>query len=170
MVTILLGGTVIMIGLFSERVRRTGQRAIAASIRKSFLVGCAALLVVCGNIGNRVAQAHASTHDTIPTGLSTEEWHHIQQVVERATYQVREGAPTTGDSGALEATNVRHKLRMAFTPDGVRIIPTSRGNQDWQWGMTLRAYGYEGHTVNVEAVQPMADGNRVEYRRGNMVE
>jgi len=159
-----------MMSLRSKRVERTGLCAIAALIRQGFLVWCAALLVICGSLGPRQADARTSSADTIPTGLSAEEWQHIHQAVEQATYEVREGARDPGHSGVLEAANLRHKLRTEFLPEGVRIVPTGQRQSAWQWGMTLRAYGYEGHSVTAEVVQPIAEGNRVEYRRGALVE
>ncbi|MFO0701523.1 MAG: FG-GAP repeat protein [Nitrospira sp.] len=168
-VTTYSGGS-IMISLRSMRVERRGLCAIAALIRQGFLVWCAALLVVCGSLGPRQADARTSAADTIPASLSAEEWQHIHQAVEKATYEVREGARDPGHAGVLEATNLRHKLRTEFLPEGVRIVPTGQHQPAWRWGMTLRAYGYEGHTVTAEVVQPIAEGNRVEYRRGALVE
>ena len=120
-----------MMSLRSMRVGRTGVHAIAVLIRQGFFVGCAALLVICGSLGSRQADARTSTADTIPAGLSAEEWQHIQRVVERATYQVSVGTHDPGHSGALEAANARHKLRTAFTPHGVRIVPTGQPQPAW---------------------------------------
>ncbi len=158
-----LSGGAVMMGMSSERVQRRRLQSRAELLRKGFLVGCAVLLVMCESLGNRMAHAH-------PASLSDEEWQHIQHAVEVATYQVNEAWHDKDHTGTLEAVNARHRLRMEFTPQGVRMMPTGRENQGWHWGMSLRAYGYESHAVKVEAIQPIVNGNQVEYRRGNLVE
>lgn len=149
---------------------RTEWRAVTRMIRQGVLVWCAALLVVCGSLAPCEAKASTSAPETIPAGLSAAEWQNIQSAVERATYLVSERTHDNHHPGVLEAPNVRHKLRTEFTPQGVKVVPTGQSQPAWQWGMTLRAYGYEGHPIIVEAVQPIAEGNRVEYRRGSLVE
>ena len=151
-------------------VGRTEWRALTRMIRQGVLVACVTLLVICGSPVHGEAKASTSAPEPIPAGLSAAEWGNIQSAVERATYQVSEGTHDSHHTGALEAANVRHKLRTEFTPEGVHIVPTGQRQPAWQWGMTLRAYGYEGDPITAEAVQPIADGNRVEYRRGPLVE
>ena len=41
---------------------------------------------------------------------------------------------------------------------------------DWEWGMTLQRFGYKGAMRTVEKAERVADGNRIEYRRGGLVE
>jgi hypothetical protein len=49
----------------------------------------------------------------------------------------------------------------------------TRFNEDkpgWDWGMTLRHFDYKGAMRTGEKAERVADGNRMEYRRGDLVE
>ena len=143
---------------------------IPATMRRRVLFVLTALLVAWGSVGTLEAKGVTALSHTVPAGLTAAEWQHIHLAVEQATYQVSEGAHDVAGVASLQATNTRHQMRTAFTPQGVRVVPTSPGTSHWHWGMTLRGYGYEGAITNVQTAQPIADGQRVEYRRGNLVE
>jgi len=57
-------------------------------------------------------------------------------------------------------------LRTYFTPDGPRTIPLTEESPQWMWGMSLRAWGFEGSARPVSEARLSARANRIEYKRG----
>ncbi|MDR4469907.1 MAG: FG-GAP repeat protein [Nitrospira sp.] len=154
--------------LTQERLNRFTW--ITTTMRRGVVLVLSALLFVGAGVGTLYAEVDMDPSDRIPTSLTAAEWQNIQSAVEQATYQVSEVTQNLAGIGSLRATNARHKMRAAFTPSGVRVVPTGRGTPQWHWGMTVRGYGYEGTITNVLPVQPTAEGHRVEYRHGNLIE
>jgi hypothetical protein len=68
--------------------------------------------------------------------------------------------------GALCAENPSHTLEADFTRNGIQVH-TGGGTQ---WRMTLRGYGYGDRLEQMREATPVSQGNRVEYRRGPLVE
>lgn len=57
--------------------------------------------------------------------------------------------------------------------DGVRLpqqIPVAAREAEWEFVLQLEQLGYEGSLEPVETAAPIAEGNRVEYRRGALTE
>jgi trimeric autotransporter adhesin len=72
----------------------------------------------------------------------------------------------TAHGGALSAQNPGNALGADFTLNGIQV----RTGGAMQWGMTLRGYGYGDHLEQLREATPVSQGNRVEYRRGPLVE
>ena len=106
----------------------------------------------------------------IPAGLSWKGWRQIRSHLEQASYRMALGASSRDQVAAasFEANNRRHKMRTVFDRESVRVIPTD--GTKWQWGLKLRAYGYEGSTHAPQGAELKAVDNRLEYRRGDLVE
>src|SRR5271163_475698 len=68
--------------------------------------------------------------------------------------------------GALYAQNPSHTLGSDFTLNGIQV----RAGDGTPWRMTLRGYGYGDRLEQVREATPVSQGNRVEYRRGPLVE
>jgi hypothetical protein len=68
--------------------------------------------------------------------------------------------------GALRAQNPAQSLRVNFTSTGIQ----TRGCGGMQWRMALRAYGYGDRLETMRELAPHSEENRVEYRRGPLVE
>jgi hypothetical protein len=68
--------------------------------------------------------------------------------------------------GALYAQNPSHALGADFTRNGMQL----RAGGGAQWRMTLHGYGYGDPLEQVREATPVSQGNRVEYRRGPLVE
>ena len=66
-------------------------------------------------------------------------------------------------SGGFEAHS--GGLASRFTRAAVEVNSGSA-----RWGLALRAYGYGDALKTVHAIEPLADKNRVEYRRGALTE
>lgn len=96
---------------------------------------------------------------------------HIANVVQEtghgAIWQV--GTPIDGVAAAWQAPNRARGLRTFFTESGVRVFPWS-GVGGWEWGMSLAAVGRGARTEPPAPAHPSVEGNRVEYRRGSLVE
>lgn len=61
--------------------------------------------------------------------------------------------------------NSEHALAARFTPAGLHVSARAA-----TWGLSLAGYGYGSALSPVSAVAPHATANRVEYRRGELVE
>jgi hypothetical protein len=75
-----------------------------------------------------------------------------------------------GTERFLQAPNRANDLRTSFTPGGVRVVPRADPESTWEWGLSLSRYGLEGNLIEVGKSDPVALGNRVEYRRGSLRE
>ncbi len=109
---------------------------------------------------------------SLPNGTSANWWATAQEDIGRSEYQVTRQDRTflTGLSAAYQAPNRAHNLRAYFTPTGIRIIPRAVDSAAWEWGLTLTDYGCEGAVQPVPPAGLSAQGNRIEYRRGNLTE
>jgi len=68
-------------------------------------------------------------------------------------------------SNGLEATNSHGALTTRFTAAGVQVTSGTL-----RWAMTLHGYGYGNAIKGVAKASPLANQNRVEYRRGPLTE
>ena len=109
---------------------------------------------------------------SLPEGASAGWWATVQEDIGRSEYQVTRQDRTylTGLSAAYQAPNRAHNLRTYFTPTEVRIIPRTGDGAAWEWGLTLTGYGYEGAIQPVAPASLSTEGNRIEYRRGDLTE
>ena len=114
--------------------------------------------------------ASAPPAPELPAGLSSKDWRQIRSHLEQASYHVVRGASSLDQVAAatFEANNRRHKMRTVFDRESVRVIPTD--GTAWEWGLKLRAYGYEGSTRAPQGAELVTADNRLEYRRGDLVE
>src|SRR5260221_7681388 len=87
---------------------------------------------------------------------------------------LQKDAPTEYDITSVgqdcRAVNAAQHLQVDFTPEGVMVSPRAEERSGWQWGMRLIGCG------DGEAIYPVAEpelvtnGNRLEYRRGDLTE
>ncbi len=119
---------------------------------------------------SRELLASAPPAPEIPEGLSSKGWRQIRSHLEQVSYNGVSGASSRDQvaTASFEANNRRHKMRTVFDAESVRVIPTD--DMAWEWGLKLRAYGYEGSTRAPQGAELVAEDNRLEYRRGDLVE
>jgi len=122
-------------------------------------------------LGNSGAALGDAAVERIPEGLSSQDWGHLRTLVEEASYEVElVGAREDGArADSFQAGNVRHKMRIAFEREGVRVTP-AKGEASWELGLRLKGYGYEGALQTPPVATLQAAGNRMEYRCGDLVE
>ena len=70
----------------------------------------------------------------------------------------------------LRGLQPRARLAGGFPRDGVRVRSARDGEGGWEWSLQLERFGYEGALETVDKVAPVAEGNRVEYRRAELTE
>jgi FG-GAP repeat len=80
-----------------------------------------------------------------------------------AAYRVELTAAKT-----LRTRNPAQKLVAELSPEGVQL--TNEANRGASGGLALAGFGCEQERTAVRAAEPRADGNRVEYDRGELVE
>ncbi len=114
--------------------------------------------------------ASASPLLETPDGLSSKDWRRIRTHIEQASYDVEPVPLSRGQlaTASFEANNRRHKMRTIFDAESLSVVPTD--GKGWEWGLRLRTYGYEGITQAPQEAMLMATDNRLEYRRGDLVE
>jgi hypothetical protein len=118
-------------------------------------------------------------HSTDTVTLPEED---IRQSEYHVTWQDHTYLP--GLEAAYQAPNRAQDLRTYFAPTGIRVVPRTlplsppreRGGSPagagggWEWGLSLTGYGYAGDIQSVDAAELSASANRIEYRRGDIVE
>jgi FG-GAP repeat len=106
---------------------------------------------------NALGQSDTSRLSSLPTAAQSR----ISAVLGSNMAQYRIQSSTV----SLTAENPAQNLKMSFTGEGVEVH-----TPDAAWGIKLSSYGYGDARKNVEEVAPEATSNRVEYRRGSLVE
>jgi hypothetical protein len=115
-------------------------------------------------------------HPTTDPVASGDWWNAAQTDIRRSEYQVTWQDHTTLSDipAAYHAPNRAHNLRTYFTQAGPVIVPRTlpEGTQEeWHWGLRLVGWG------RAEAIRPAppasqlaSQANRIEYRRGDLIE
>ena len=87
----------------------------------------------------------------------------LRQAWQAARYQVE--APALPGAGPYRAWNPAQRIYAEFDAEQVQVR-----RQDHHLALRLTGYGYGERLSKPEAAQVVAQGNRVEYRRGALVE
>jgi|GEM_PF-2342897 len=108
----------------------------------------------------------------LPAGVSSTWWTTAQEQIRRSEYHVTWQDKTFLPDlpAAYQAPNRAQNLRAYFTNEGVRVIPRTNRAASWEWGMQLTGFGYQGTLQSPARARLVANGNRIEYRRGNLTE
>ncbi len=102
-----------------------------------------------------------------PAGVSTQEWPTIQAQIEAEHHKITE----SDRPGRLyRADNPAQRFTAHFGAEDVVIEPAGRGEPAWHLGLRLTAWGSADNLQPVSAAGAIADGDRVEYRRGPLTE
>ncbi|HEY0547807.1 MAG TPA: PKD domain-containing protein [Pyrinomonadaceae bacterium] len=87
-----------------------------------------------------------------------------------ALFYLERDETATGETGYL-APNTAQGWRARFDSDGLRIkTRAADAGKAHRWALRLRSYGYGERAVPVERAEVATAGNRIEYRRGSLVE
>ena len=99
----------------------------------------------------------------IPDGLTSAQWASIQQsiVADQYNFSAENDASTT--LGAT-AYNPSQNWDLAFGAQGLSVTPRGEG-EDWVWGLSLSAYGYEGNLTGLKDLSGLDFGqNTLTYQ------
>jgi hypothetical protein len=116
---------------------------------------------------------------TLPASVSADWWSAVQEDIRQAEYHITWQeqtylpdwpAPSELRAGAYQAPNRAHNLRTYFTSTGIRVISRIDPTPSWEWGLTLTRYGYADDLQAVTPAELVAEGNRIEYQRGDLTE
>ncbi len=109
--------------------------------------------------------------------VPTNWWKSVQLNLRESEYRIVPPAPPSpaNTRAIYQAFNRAHSLRTYFTAQGIRVVPVNGDTSDWEWGLHLQGYGFAGNLQpareqNSAPLQPIVEGNRIEYRRGNLTE
>ncbi len=95
-------------------------------------------------------------------------WERMIEGIDADQYAVR--AAVVDGAAVYEASNPAHGLLALFAEDGVRVRSARHASGVWEWNLELETLGYESNLAPVEEAAPIAEGRRVEYRRGELTE
>ena len=125
-----------------------------------------ALLAVSGAVGAHPSNSLSTPSAAVgkaPDGLTAAEWKKMGAAIERDQYRLHP------QGEAYYAPNHAQELHVTFTPEGFEVRPRKAEGQ-WRWGLRLRGYGYDDQMEAVSGAELVVIDNRVEYRRGDLVE
>jgi hypothetical protein len=148
---------------------------MAMFVRALCLIGICFLIVSVSTAGvanpERDVENQPPT-EPLPEEVSSDWWQSVQTNIRRSEYHItwQEKTLLPDVTAAFQAPNRAHNLRTYFTPKGIRVIPRAGDATAWQWGLTLTGYGYAGQLIVPEPPELVDDVNRMEYRRGDLVE
>jgi uncharacterized repeat protein (TIGR01451 family) len=99
----------------------------------------------------------------VPGGLTSDEWNTMRAAIERDQYRLERRGQT------YSARNHAQQLEVTFSKEGFEVGPRKVEDQ-WRWGLHLSGYGYGDHLQAVSGAELVVSDNRIEYRRGALVE
>jgi uncharacterized repeat protein (TIGR01451 family) len=118
-----------------------------------------------------LASGLAAASDEDP-GVPSDWWSSVQQDIADSEYEISwQESTIPADLGAAwQAPNRAQGFRTYFTEEGIRVIPRTESEPSWEWGLSLIGVGPAGDVRPVEVATLEAEGNRVDYDRGDIVE
>jgi hypothetical protein len=126
-----------------------------------------ARLVVIGVLVWAPFAAVGAGADGPPAGVSGEAWTNIQKQIEAERHRVVE----SDRPGRLWlADNPSQRFAAHFGSEDVVLIPRSRGEPAWEFGLRLVSWGAAQDLHPVHPANAFSESNRVEYRRGPLTE
>ncbi len=107
----------------------------------------------------------------LPEGVSSDWWAAVQDDLRRSEYEVswQDQTLLPGVSAAYQAPNRANGLRTFFMPTGIRVIPRTEP-YDWELGLSVTGYGYQGNMRAADVVEPTVLDNQASYHRDGLVE
>ena len=115
------------------------------------------------------AVAGRSIADEPPAGLSREDWGQIRGFLEKGRYHAA-SVTTPSEPPVLRASNPEQGYVTSFRPEGIEIASRPVPGTDWRLGVRVTGFGHEGDVRPLPAASPVAENERVEYRRGPVTE
>jgi len=89
---------------------------------------------------------------------------------EAALYRVERGHRGASAATAWHSDNPANEMGIDFAADSIRVTADEPDDATPSIALRLRSYGYEGHLESPAPAEPVANDNRVEYRRGALRE
>jgi hypothetical protein len=102
-----------------------------------------------------------------PAEASGDWWGRVQDDLRRSEYHVtwEDQINNPGLPAAYQASNRANNLRTYFTQTGIRLVPRTRDDLAWEWGLNLSGFGYGGSIMPSGAAALSLDGDdRIEYQ------
>jgi uncharacterized repeat protein (TIGR01451 family) len=118
-----------------------------------------------------VASGLAAASDEHPE-VPSDWWGRVQADIRDSEYEIswQESTVLEDLEAAWQAPNRAQGFRTYFTDAGIRVVPRTEAEPSWEWGLELIGYGRQEQMRAVEAAVLEAEGNRVDYDRGGIVE
>ncbi len=124
----------------------------------------------------------AGTPPTTPLVADSRVSTQLREQLAKLEYEVVDAGsewPEELRSARYGAASPSQRFSTGFLPSGIRVRPWGELANDhqeaadassWSWGLDLVAYGRDGARIPASPPTLVADGARVEYRRGELVE
>lgn len=138
--------------------------------------GIRALIGLSLTFGLFALAAHAESTGSSATPQATEHlpagaWQRISAQIQAQQHHIRWTDQPTLEHlpGAYRALTPRQAMRTYFTDTGPQVVVEHR-DQRYQLGLNATAIGYGTKLQALPQGERVAEGNRLEYRRGNVIE
>ncbi|MFQ5420921.1 MAG: hypothetical protein ACE5EY_11245, partial [Anaerolineae bacterium] len=154
---ILLVSIIILIGL--DKIGQRGQDELVSDVDT---------LSLDGSVTENVDALTAVTEADI---RQSDWWQTVQADIQASEYHInwQDNSAQPEETAAYQAPNRANNFRTTFTQDGIRLRPRTKA-LDWNWGLTLVGYGYDGNLQPIPPAEQETDANKVTYRRQNLTE
>lgn len=108
----------------------------------------------------------------LPAGAGGNWWSAVQKEIRQSEYKIirQEETSLPDVKAAYQAPNRAQNLRTYFTPTGIQVVRRTESVPGWQWSLHLTGYGYAGEVKAVDEAKLVVSENRIEYRRGGVIE
>ena len=112
----------------------------------------------------RSAESDRGSKGKLPAGL----YPALVMAIQRDAPAHYDAAALDGLAPTYRAENEAHGLTVLFEPDGPAV--QSQSGSDWRLGLRLQGYGRGADIRQAPLTSLVAEGNRIEYRRGGTAE
>ena len=123
---------------------------------------------------NRVFVSQQSGSDTqvLLEATSPNWWSTVQEEIRQLEYQVtwQDDTRLPGATAAYQASNRAQNFHTYFTHAGPVVFSQDQVLPNWEWGISLARYGYDGDVQPVSPAELVNDGNRIQYFREGITE
>ena len=105
---------------------------------------------------NTQTSTQLRSFDDLPPGLAPAVARALQKEIPPIYHMSRQGKD-------FQASNPAHGMSFTFTQEGPKVQDV---NGAWQWGMSLKRYGYAGSELRAPVAHLSGHRGRMEYQRG----
>ena len=97
----------------------------------------AAVLVLLPAVLAAGASTASAEAPDLPAGVSEAWWSGARAGILQSEYHVRPGPTLAGGEQTWQAANRAQRFRMTYSRRGVKVVPSARSRETWEWSLRL---------------------------------